>query len=115
MFRRFIDESEIEDWFEEEKTKLNKVFYDASYNKKNVEKAKKTFNEKFSQLLKRYEKEFQNLTKRIERKERLRKPFVACKDWWKYKSKVMAKSYSEHKEARKKKKLDKEYKKLMKK
>jgi hypothetical protein len=111
----FIDESEIEDWFEEEKSKLNKTLYDASYAKKDVEKAKKKYDEQFAKLLKRYNKEHKNLTKRIERKRKFQKPFKDVKAWWKHYKKKTSKKWKARHEKFKKWRFDREYDRLMKK
>lgn len=112
MFKKFIDESEIEDWFEEEKVRLQKKYYKTHYAGKGGEDL---FNKEMSKLLARYDKEHYLLVKREKRSEFFRKPFVLLKEYvagWK---KRLQNKRESLKERFQKWRFDKEYDKLMKK
>lgn len=112
---KFLDEGEIDEWFSDQKTLLDQRLYKAAYARKNLKKAKARYDKRFAALLKRYEREHAALTARAERQKRLRAPRERLKAWWKAKRHGFHKWRKKRAAAQEKRKIDREYKRMMKK
>ena len=92
----FEDESEIEDWYEEQKTALDKKFYNTSL-KGSLEDGREEYRKKLRALVDRYEKEQALLVKRRERQKKLQAPKLALKTFFHNKKTGLKKLYNKKK------------------
>ena len=115
LFVTFQDEGEIEDWFETEKERLSDELYKVSFSRKGLPEAKKKFNKAMAKLVERYNKEHAKLHTHLERRKKTQKPRIRYRAWKKQLKKDWERKIKFWKAERKKRKFEKEYKKLMKK
>lgn len=115
MFKRFLDELEIEDWYETRMQELSQEFKKKALDRKDVERARVKYTQKVNNLVIQYEKEHKKLVQRRERKKKLRAPFIKLQEVWDNSQQSMKDWFLKKKEDFKKWRFNREYDKLMKK
>ena len=112
MFRRFVDETEIDEWFEEEKTRLQKKYFSSHYAGKG---GKDLFEKEMKKLFVRYEKEHQRFVNKESRKQRVQQPVIFLKNFFAQKKKRVRERVEQLKKRYEEWRFEREYEKLMKK
>jgi len=108
----FVDEREIDEWFEAEKERLSEKMMAELEKGVAFETAQQRFDKAFKPLLLKYDKEYRGLDNRTERHEKLAKPFRLLAAWWHERKHRFRQWRKERAEQKKKAKFEREYKKL---
>lgn len=111
---RFHDESEIDEWFNEQKEKLDEELYDKGMkDRNNIEKARAIYHKKMKSLLKKYETVSLRFINNQERKKRMMKPIKNLQHKWNIFKIVFSTRKKAYIEEFKKKRFEKKYNKMM--
>lgn len=114
MFKKFLDEAEIDEWFEEEKERLSDEFFQKSF-KGNTEDGREEYELRLKKLIKRLDLEHKKLNAKIARKERFLAPFIWMKKKFLSFISLQKEQMVVRKEQREKRKFNAKYDRLMKK
>lgn len=111
---RFHDESEIDEWFNEQKEKLDTELFDKCMKDHNaIDKGRAVYHKKMKSLLKKYETISLKFIDNQERKKRFMKPIKNIQHKWKVFKIIVSTRKKGYIENWKKKRFDKKYNKMM--